>query len=200
MPRSVASIFSVSTAAKPVSGVIFKAASAPPLPLAFSMPVVFNAVEAQNRLNASSEIMCLCDKHPTWRRSSARRATTLTLTSRSDRLHLGDVTGNYTVPPSWNADVLRGFWSMGRSDAITLLATEAGRQLVPASSQALLEAILTCDDLSLSLSCGLPSVAEPQVARSQRLFPDEADYFADVRQQAHSDNAVPPSLPATRRH
>ena len=42
---------------------------------------------------------------------------------------------------------------MGRSDAITLLATEAGRQLVPASSQALLEAILTCDDLSLSLSC-----------------------------------------------
>jgi len=84
---------------------------------------------------------------------------------------------------------------MGRSDAITLLATEAGRQLVPASSQALLEAILTCDDLSLSLSCGLPSVAEPQVARSQRLFPDEADYFADVRQQAHSDNAVPPSLP-----
>ena len=197
VPRSVASIFSVSTAAKPVSGVIPKAASAPPLPLAFSM--VFNAVEAQNRLNASSEIMCLCDKHPTWRRSSARRATTLTLTSRSDRLHLGDVTGNYTVPPSWNADVLRGFWSMGRSDAITLLATEAGRQLVPASSQALLEAILTCDDLSLSLSCGLPSVAEPQVARSQRLFPDEADYFADVRQQAHSDNAVPPSLPATRR-
>ena len=36
------------------------------------------------------------------------------------------------------------------------------------------------------------------MARSQRLIPDEADYFADVRQQAHSDNAVdgPLSLPA----
>ena len=115
--------------------------------------MVFNAVEAQNRLNASSEIMCLRDKHPTWKRSSVRRAATLTLTSRSGRLHLGNVTGNYTVPPSWNADVLRGFWSMGRFDAITLLAMEAGRHVVPASCQALLEAILTCDDLSLSLWC-----------------------------------------------